>query len=84
VLGPTWLKFHEQLPVAPNAPLAERIDAFSVVAFRGMFENYPSSKSAPIGALWMMIFTAILESKTHPAAEVDTAVATLEAKYAGG
>lgn len=81
VLGSTWLKFHRQLPVAPNAPLAERIDVFSVVAFRGMFENYPSTKSAPIGTLWMMIFTAILESKTHPAAEVNAAIAKLEAKY---
>ncbi|MBX9682152.1 MAG: hypothetical protein K2X41_00020 [Hyphomicrobium sp.] len=84
VLGSTWVKFHDQLPVAPNATLAERIDSFSVVAFRGMFENYPSTKSAPIGALWMLIFNAVMQSKTHSVAELNAAVATLEAKYAGG
>lgn len=49
-----------------------------------MMQHYPSTKQAPPGALWMMIFTAVMESGTPSQAEVNEAVAQLEAKYAGG
>ena len=81
VLGSTWLRFHDHLPVAANATLAERTFCRRLP---GHVENYPSTKAAPVAALWMLVFTAIIESRTYPVAEVNDAIATLEAKYAGG
>lgn len=83
-LGPKWKMFCQTLPFKADVPLADRIEMFATPAIAGMMQHYPSTKSAPPGMLWMMIFTAILESKTHPAAEVNAAIAQLEAKYARG
>lgn len=83
-LGPKWRMFCETLPFKEDVPLWQRIEAFAQPAIAGMMQHYPSSKHAPPGMLWMMIFTAILESKTHPADEVNAAIAQLEAKYARG
>jgi hypothetical protein len=68
--------------VGPEVPLADRIEAFASPAMAGMLQNYPSTKAAPPGALWMMIFAAVLESKTHPLEESHEATAQLEAKFA--
>jgi hypothetical protein len=83
-LGPKWKMFCEKMPFKAEVPLADRIEAFAAPAFAGMLQHYPSTKSAPAGMLWMMVFTAILESKTHPVDEVNAAIAQLEAKYARG
>lgn len=83
-LGPKWRMFCQAVPFKPEVPLADRIEAFAAPAIAGMLQHYPTTKSAPPGLLWMMVFTAILESKTHPAAEVNAAIAQLEAKYARG
>jgi hypothetical protein len=83
-LGPKWKLFCQQMPFKAEVPLWQQIEAFATPAIAGMMQHYPSTKAAPPGLLWMMVFTAILDSNTHPAAEVNAAIATLEAKYAGG
>lgn len=79
-LGPKWKMFCE-LPFRTDVPLANRIEAFAAPAIAAMLENYPSTKSAPPGLPWLMIFTAVLTSKTHPVAQVNAAIDMLEAKY---
>jgi len=81
-LRPKWKMFCETMPFPDDMPLADRIEAFSAPAMAGMFKHYPSTKVAPPGVLWMMIFTAVLESKTHVVADVNAAIAQLEARHA--
>lgn len=83
-LGTKWRMFCEQMPFATEVPLWQRIEAFAAPAIAGMMLNYPSTKAAPPEFLWMMVLTAILESKTHPATDVNAAIAQLEAKFAKG
>ena len=63
------------------AALAEDIDRFAVGAFRYMFTNHPSTKDAPPYHLWLIVFTSILEAKTHPTPLVNEAIELLRAKY---
>ncbi len=83
-LGPKWRMFCETLIFKEDVPLWQRIELFANPALEFMFQNYPSMKHAPPKLLWMMIFTAILESKTHPTEEVNTAICQVLAKYARG
>ena len=46
-----------------------------------MYTKFPITKHAPPSVLWMAVFTAVLESKTHPTDEVNKAVNLLRAKY---
>ena len=81
-LARKWKLYCEKLPYTADDPLALRINDFATVAIPAMHVHVPSTKAAPPGALWMMIFTAIQESKTHPQKELNKAIAELEAKYA--
>lgn len=83
-LNPKWKVFCQTMPFKVEVPLADRIEAFASPAIAGMLQHYSWTKAAPPGMLWMMVFTAILESKTHPVADVNAAIAQLEAKYARG
>ena len=82
-LKPKWEMFCQTIPFRADVPLANRIEAFASPAMAGMMQQYPSTKSAPPSVLWLMVFTAVLESKTHPTADVNAAIAQLEMKYAG-
>jgi hypothetical protein len=81
-LEPKWKYFCEAVPFRADVPLHDRIDAFAAPAIAGILQNYPSTKHAPPQMLWLMIFTAIQESRTHPMTEVNAAVAELQKKYA--
>ena len=83
-LGPKWRTFCEMVPFEDDVRLWQRTEAFASPAIAGMMQHYPSTKHAPPGALWMMIFTAVMESGTNSLADVNEAAAQLETKYAGG
>jgi hypothetical protein len=61
--------------------LAAEIEEFSQSAFWFMFTKFPLTKQAPPYFLWLTVFTAVLESKTHPTAQVNEAIELLRAKY---
>jgi hypothetical protein len=76
----TWTDLNSKADT-PEA-LAAEIEDFSQSAFQFMFTKFPLTKQAPPYFLWLTVFTAVLESKTHPTAQVNHAIDLLRAKYA--
>jgi hypothetical protein len=62
--------------------LASMMEAFSAAAFRVMFERFSITKHAPPRTLWLIVFTSVLEAKTHPTVTVDAAIEILRSRYA--
>ena len=58
------------------------MERFSTDAFRFMFENFPLTKHAPPFSLWMIIFAAVQDAKTHPQVLLDDAIEVLRKRYA--
>ena len=81
-LGSKWSMFLEAVAFKDEVPLSEQIELFASPAIAGILSAYPPAKEASNQTLWMMVFTAILESDTHPKDEVNRAIAELERKYA--
>jgi hypothetical protein len=63
--------------------LADKMDLFIEPVHLFFERKYPVLAAGPASVFFMATFTAILESKTHPAAEINAAIATLESKYTG-
>ena len=78
----TWTGLNPQA-TTPEA-LAAKIEEFSQGAFQFMFTKFPLTKDAPPFFLWLTVFTAVLESKIHPADQVNKAIDLLRAKYGAG
>jgi hypothetical protein len=68
-------------PRSDPAALAEDIDRFAVGAFRYLHTNHPATKHAQPFDLWLIVFTSILEAKTHPTPLVNEAIELLRSKY---
>lgn len=77
-----WMAFHQQLKFKSDVPLSEIIEIFIVPAKEYVVTTYPEFSTAPNQMMWMLVFSAVLESGTHPKEVVNEAVAQLEAKYA--
>jgi hypothetical protein len=60
----TWRELNPEASTPEE--LASEIENFSSSAFRFMFTNFPITKHAQPFPLWLLIFTAVLESHTHP------------------
>ena len=75
----TWIGLNPKTPTAEA--LAAEIEEFSQTAFRFMFTRFPLTKEAPPYFLWLTVFTAVLESKTHDPDQVNKAIDLLRAKY---
>jgi hypothetical protein len=80
VFRKTWTDLNPQADTPEE--LAAEIEKFSHTAFRLMFTKFPLTKEAPPYFLWLTVFTAVLEAKTHPAEQVNKAIDLLRAKYA--
>jgi hypothetical protein len=77
-----WTDFHQQLKFKSDVPLSEIIEIFIVPAREYVTSTYPEFSSAPNQVVWMMVFSAVMESGTHSKEAVNEAVAELEVKYA--
>jgi len=76
-----WLHFHETVHLQAEVPLSQKIDFF-VQPVHQFFENkYPVLLRGPSEIFWLTVFTAILESGTHPKEAVNAAIAELKTKY---
>ena len=77
-----WVSFCERVPFRGDVPLSERIEAFAVPAAKFVDNEYPVLMAGDERLFWLMLFTAVLESGTHPKDEVNAATEELTAKLA--
>lgn len=76
-----WVHFHQTVHLKAEVPLSEKIDFF-VQPVQQFFQNkYPVLLQGPSEIFWLTVFTAILESGTHPKEAVNAAIAELKKKY---
>ncbi len=78
-----WLHFDATVHLVEGAPLAEKIDVFAAPLAQLFQSKYPALLLGGSKMFWLTIFTAILESGTHPKDTVNEAIEVLRAKYAG-
>lgn len=77
-----WLYFNETVHLKADVPLSQKIDFF-VQPIQQFFQTkYPLLLLGSSEIFWLTVFTAILESGTHPKEEVNSAIAELKSKYA--
>ena len=77
-----WVYFNKTVKSKEGVPLWVMIELFAKPVQEFVEKYYPLLLTGPIFHFWMMIFTAILESGTHPRETVNQAIAELEKKYA--
>lgn len=77
-----WIGFNDTLKFKDGVPLAGVIEMFAIPVSQFVENNYPLLLAGGGKMFWMMLFTAILESGTHPKNEVNAAIAVLEKKFA--
>ena len=77
-----WIYFNQELPFKEEVPLEEIMECFVAPAREYVVSAYPEFSDAPNHLIWTMVFTAVLESKTHSKEVVNIAISELEAKYA--
>jgi hypothetical protein len=75
--------FNQELPFKKEVPLEKIIESFVFPAREYVVLAYPEFSDAPNHLIWTMVFTAVLESKTHSKEVVNIATSELEEKYAG-
>ena len=77
-----WIDFDAALIFKDGVPLSEVIEIFAQ-PIQEFFQNkYPVILLGPAETFWLIVFTAILESETHPKKEVNAAIEELQEKYA--
>jgi len=73
-----WVQFNQAVHLKAEVPLSQKIDLF-VQPVQQFFQNkYPVLLQGPAEIFWLTVFTAILESGTHPKEEVNAAIAELK------
>lgn len=77
-----WISFNDTLKFKEGVPLSDVIEMFAAPVSQFVENNYPLLLAGGGKMFWMMLFTAILESGTHPKDEVNAAIAVLERKFA--
>ena len=76
-----WLYFNKTVHLTADVPLCQKIDFF-VQPIQQFFQTkYPVLLLGSSEMFWLTVFTAILESGTHPKEEVNSAIAELKNKY---
>lgn len=76
-----WLGYCQVLVFKDEVPLSDRIDGFAYPVQEFVRSKYPVLLSDGGSMFWMMVFTAVIESGTHPIEEVSAATKALEKKY---
>jgi|TARA_B110000114_G_C14915041_1_gene326158 hypothetical protein len=80
-----WRSFYNELisrGFQGNLPLSEIIEVFKDSCVNDYISSgYPDLINAPRDIIWVIIMTAILESKTHETNEANQAFGELQEKY---
>ncbi len=77
-----WIQFNKTVHLKEGTPLSRRIDAFAEPIQQFFETKYPALLLGSSEIFWLTIFTAVLESGTHPKSDVNAAIADLKLKYA--
>jgi hypothetical protein len=77
-----WIAFNSAVHFKAEVPLSAKIDAFASPVHQYYESKYPVLASGTAEMFWLALFTAILESGTHPKEAVNTAIAELRKKHA--
>jgi len=80
-IGEKWIYCDKTLVLKEGIPLSEKIETFIIPISEYVEKYYPLLMIKP-DHFWLMLFTAVLESKTHPTDVVNAAIAELEKNYA--
>jgi hypothetical protein len=72
-----WIQFDTVIKMKAGVPLSAKIDSFVEPITSFVDTKYPTVMQGPAEALWLILFTAILESGTHPKDEVNRAIGEL-------
>jgi len=76
-----WLHFHRNVHLKEEVSLATKIDLFSQPLAQFFNTKYSQLLLGSPDIFWMAVFTAVLESGTHPKEQVNAAVEELRSKY---
>jgi hypothetical protein len=76
-----WIYFNQKVHLDPKVSLSQRIDLFAQPIQQLFHNKYQVLLVGSSQLFWLTIFTAILESGTHPKDEVNAATAQLKDKY---
>ncbi|MEK6663459.1 MAG: hypothetical protein AABY73_06295 [Pseudomonadota bacterium] len=79
-----WIQFNNTVRLKAEIPLSQKIDSFAQPVQQFFQIKYPVLLQGPTEIFWLTVFTAILESGTHPKEEVNAAISELRRKYARG
>jgi hypothetical protein len=77
-----WVYFNQTIHLKADVPLSQKIDFFAQPVQQFFETKYPLLLLGSSEIFWLTVFTAILESGTHPKEEVNSAIAELKSKYA--
>jgi hypothetical protein len=79
----TWVEYLRVTPFLPEIRLARKIELFADPIHLFLEGKYPILVVVTPGkTLWMSIFAAVAETKTHSLAAVQEAISELGSKYA--
>jgi acyl-ACP thioesterase len=78
-----WIVFDRTVKLNDSVSLGQKIDLFAEPLSDFFQTKYPTLLSGGSQVFWLTIFTAVIESDTHPKAAVNDAIAELRGKYAG-
>jgi hypothetical protein len=84
IIKAKWIQFHNTVHLKAEIPLAQKIDFFLEPIHQFYEKKYPLLAAGPAEHFFLTTFTAILESGTHPTAEINAAIAQFRGKYAKG
>ena len=75
-----WNYYNEVLPFRADVPLSEIIESFSFPIIEYVNKHYPLFAQNPDQGthFWMMLLTAVMESKTHSIESVNAAALDLK------
>ena len=78
-----WIHFHNTVHLKAEVPLSQEMDFFAQPLSQFFEQKYPQLLLGGLELFWLITFTAILESGTHPKEVVNAAIAQLQSKYGG-
>ena len=76
-----WVQFHQTVHLKEDVPLSGKIDFFAQPLSEFFKTKYPALLLGGSEMFWLTVFTAILESETHPKEQVNLAISQLQIKY---
>ena len=80
-LGDKWISYTKSTRFKISVPLSESIDIFAQPLDEFFKKRYMTLYQFSRSIFWYTVSKAILKTKTHPQAEVNSAIKELDDKY---